>query len=85
MHVVNMGSGEALAFKRLIISGLSLHVFDSAQIPFTTNSDTHQPCRMLSNVRVVGGFAVKRDSDWKLASYKVELEVQELKVGIPLP
>lgn len=80
MHVINEATGEALAFKRMIISGLSLLVFDSAQIPFSTNSAIDQPCRMLSNVRVVGGFAAKRGPDWKLLSYKGELEVQELKV-----
>ena len=82
--VLNAATDEALSFKRVDITGFSISIFDSAQVPFSTKSESPlTPCKLLDNVAILVGLAIKRRStDFMVLAFRFDIDLQAIKVSM---
>ncbi len=75
--VVNPTTDEALSFKRVDISEFSVLIFDSAQVPFSSSSESsHEPCKVLWKVDILVKLSIKRRcTDFMVLAFRVDVNL----------
>ena len=82
--VLNAATDEALSFKRVDITGFTVSIFDSAQVPFSASSESsHTPCKLLDEVAILVGLAIKRRcTDFMVLAFRFDLDLKAIKVSM---